>query len=129
MTLAIKPFKQHPYDLIQTCNWKNMLVNELTNLISSSYEIIKKEAYDEGVPYLADESYLYECFLDNVEHGLVIDNWQVLKYFLAMFRVKIYKNMIGEWNFNTNDVTMYNFFRFLNHDGNYKCYYKRHCKI
>lgn len=118
-----RPFRIHPYnDMVSKgCPWLNEVKTAVLDRIEAESDRITKEAATDGNPYLADESFLYECFVDNIEHGLVRDNWQILKYFVRMFRIKILYDVIGEWKFTDRDVEMYNNFNEIKVTEHDKC--------
>ncbi len=123
MKLAPKPFTIHPYDdmVSKGCPWLNEVKTAVLDRIKAESDRIPKESAMDGNPYLADESFLYECFVDNIEHGLVRDNWQILKYFVRMFHIKILYDVIGEWKFTDRDVEMYNHFNEIKVTEHDKC--------
>ena len=118
-----RPFTIHPYDdmVSKDCPWIHKIKTLVLDSIEAKLARIPKEAAKDGNPYLADESFLYECFVDNIEHGLVRDNWQILKYFVRMFHIKILYDVIGEWKFTDRDVEMYNHFNEIKVTEHDKC--------
>ena len=121
--LAPKPFKVHPFfDLMrQGCPWLGDVKAIVLDCIKQEQERITAEAHADGQPELADEKFLYERFIFNRDHDMLIANWRILKYFIRTFRLKIYYDMIGEWKFTSNDVEMYNHFNSIKVTAVTKC--------
>lgn len=121
--LATKPFKIHPYfDLMkQGCPWLGDVKAIVLDCIKTEQDSITREAQADGQPELSDEQFLYEHFVFNRDHDMLIANWRILKYFIRIFRLKIYYDMIGEWKFTTNDVEMYNYFNTITVTDKTKC--------
>ena len=110
--LAKKPYTECPYESMVRLGapwideWTELIVKVLT-----AYENgIRNEADFDGQAELSNEDFLYERFKDNVESNMLFANWQVLKYFYAIMRMKMYKEAIGEWTFTEHDVEMYRYF-------------------
>lgn len=79
------------------------------------------EAEYEGSTELLDEKYLYERFKDNCSSGMWNGNWEVFKYFILNFEIKIFKTMIGEWTFTDADKEMYEYFNNVQVNDKTKC--------
>ena len=111
-----KPYKKSPYDEMVKlkCTWIKDVKKRALNRINEFEEFIKKEADSEGIPYFADDDFIYERFVDNRKNNMAKANLEVLKFFLLKFRIKILYDMIGEWKFTQHDVEMYEYFRTTN---------------
>ena len=48
-------------------------------------------------------------------------NWRILKYFVEFFKLKIFKDMIGQWTFTENDREMYDYFNSVEVTDANKC--------
>lgn len=108
-----RPFKIHPYNALvkKGCPWVDDVKTRVLKRIGELKDFITKEAASDGIPYFADEDFVYERFVDNRDHDLKGANIEVMKYFVLFFKMKILYNMIGEWKFTDHDKTMYFYFR------------------
>ncbi len=125
--LAQKPYEKSPYEVFKELKapWLGELRQNVTNVIDAYYAWIRDEAQLDGVPRLVDEDFLYERFVDNVACNLYYSNWEVLKYFIVIMRIKMYKEFIGEWTFTEHDVEMYNHFNYMDVNDDNKCTYRQ----
>ena len=107
-----KPYKKSPYDVMVKlkCPWIKDVKTRTLQRIDDFEAFIKKEAEGCGIPYFADDDFIYERFVDNRKHNLAKANLEVLKFFALKFRIKILYDMIGEWKFTDHDVEMYEYF-------------------
>lgn len=108
-----KPFKIHPYNVLvkKGCPWIDEVKTRVLKRIDEFEYFITKEAESEGIPYFAEEDFIYERFVDNRKHNMAKANLEVLKFFALKFRIKILYDMIGEWKFTGKDAEMYEYFR------------------
>ena len=104
--LAKRPYKTSPYDDMKRINapW----LEDMTKMVKA--RITEFDAEYNGVPGLSNESTLYKRYLDNKALGLVFSNLEVFKYFVLMFRIKMYYELIGEWKFTEHDIEMYHYY-------------------
>ena len=107
-----KPYKVSPFASMKklNCPWLDDVKARTLARITDFKKFIENEAEADHLSMMADESYVYERFQYNVEHGLKYSLLQNLKYFALQFRIKILHDMIGEWKFTDCDVDMYNYF-------------------
>lgn len=108
-----RPFKIHPYKALvrKGCPWIKDVKTRTLQRIADFEDFIKKEADGCGIPYFADDDFIYERFVDNRKHNMAKANLEVLKFFALKFRIKILYDMIGEWKFTDKDAEMYEYFR------------------
>lgn len=108
-----RPFQIHPYDALVSkgCPWINDVKTRTLQRIDDFEAFIKQEAEGCGIPYFADDDFIYERFVDNRNHDLAKANLEVFKFFALKFRIKILYDMIGEWKFTDKDAEMYEYFR------------------
>lgn len=102
-------------------SWLSEFTDKISKLISTAKEELKREAEYCGEPKFADEDYLYERFKDNVENGMYFGNWEVLKYFSRILKIKVMEEMLGKWTFTKQDKEMYDYFNTVKVDGKIKC--------
>lgn len=102
-------------------SWLTEFTDKITKLISTAKEELKREAEYCGESKFADENYLYERFKDNVENGMYFGNWEVLKYFSRILKIKVMEEMLGKWTFTKQDKEMYDYFNNVKVDGKIKC--------
>lgn len=123
MTIIAKPYKINPFDdlLAMNCDWADQLKDLVNERINEYQALITAEAAYDGQPELADETILYERFKENCNTGMWNGNWQILKYFIRVFTIKIFKDMIGQWEFTEHDAEMYNYFANLKVTEKTKC--------
>lgn len=108
-----KPYSVHPYAemVAQKCPWIADVRSRIEARIAEFEKFIVDQSYKDGQPEMADEQHLYKCFKYNEEHNQYYGNLTVLKYFAWNFKVKILREVIGDWCFTEHDVEMYNYFR------------------
>lgn len=108
-----RPFKIHPYDVLVSkgCPWIDEVKTRVLKRIDEFEDFIAKETASAGIPYFAEEDFIYERFVDNRKHNMAKANLEVLKFFALKFRIKILYDMIGEWKFTGKDAEMYEYFR------------------
>lgn len=104
--------KNLPFNLIKKLNapWIDEVKTIVEKKIDESIAQLKEEAEYEGDVKFSNEKFLYERFKDNIENKLVFGNYQVLKYFYRIMKIKLYRLMIGRNTFNAHDKEMYNYF-------------------
>lgn len=121
--LAKKPYKTTPFSVFVNIGapWATELKERVTNVVAAYQKAIVAEAEFDGNPQMADADFLYSRFKDNVAAGLVYGNWEVLKYFYMIMRMKMYKEIIGAWTFTEHDVEMYNYFVSMDVKDSEKC--------
>ncbi|HPB20629.1 MAG TPA: hypothetical protein PLC00_07635 [Bacteroidales bacterium] len=101
--------------------WINDIKKLIENKISDSIMQLKEEAeYDHNIN-LSNEKFLYERFKDNIENKLVFGNYEVLKYFYRIMKIKLYRLMLGRNTFNAHDKEMYNYFVNIQVNEKTKC--------
>lgn len=108
-----KPYKKSPYDVIVKlkCPWIKDVKTRTLKRIADFEAFIKNEAEGCGIPYFANDDFIYERFVDNRKHNMAKANLEVLKFFALKFRIKILYDMIGDWRFTDRDAEMYEYFR------------------
>lgn len=113
MKILKRPYKISLYNKLVNlkCPWVDEVKERVTKRIAELEAFIEREAESEGIPFYKDESFLYECFVDNKAHGLELDNLKVLKFFRMLLKVKLLYTMIGVWKFTDKDKEMYTYFR------------------
>lgn len=104
--------KNLPFNLIKKLNapWIDEIKTIVEKKIDESIAQLKEEAEYEGDVKFSNEKFLYERFKDNIENKLVFGNYQVLKYFYRIMKIKLYRLIIGRNTFNAHDKEMYNYF-------------------
>lgn len=104
--------KNLPFNLIKKLNapWIDEVKTIVKKKIDESIAQLKEEAEYEGDVKFSNEKFLYERFKDNIENKLVFGNYQVLKYFYRIMKIKLYRLIIGRNTFNAHDKEMYNYF-------------------
>lgn len=102
-------------------DWLDEMKQDVENCIKLAENQYKEEVEYEGVPEFLDQKFIYERFKDNCRDGMINGNWEVLKYFVLNFEIKILKSMIGKWEFTDADKEMYNYFNNLHVDERTKC--------
>ena len=104
--------KNLPFKLIKKLNapWIDEVKTIVEKKIDESIAQLKEEAEYEGDVKFSNEKFLYERFKDNIENKLVFGNYQVLKYFYRIMKIKLYRLIIGRNTFNAHDKEMYNYF-------------------
>lgn len=102
--------------------WVDEFVSKVNATVQKIDDQMKTEAYSDGIHYFTQYDFLYERFLDNVEHGLVKGNWQVFKYFVRHLRKKCYNHMIGKYTFKRTDFEMFDHFNSLPLDEEHHCF-------
>ena len=104
--------KNLPFNLIKKLNapWIDEVKIIVEKKIDESIAQLKEEAEYEGDVKFSNEKFLYERFKDNIENKLVFGNYQVLKYFYRIMKIKLYRLIIGRNTFNAHDKEMYNYF-------------------
>lgn len=115
--------KNLPFNMIKKVNapWIDEIKKLIENKISDSITQLKEEAeYDHNIN-LSNEKFLYERFKDNIENKLVFGNYEVLKYFYRIMKIKLYKLMLGRNTFNAHDKEMYNYFVNIQVNEKTKC--------
>lgn len=116
-----KLYDKHPFIQSQGEPWISDMKSRVLDYIEKMESIIKTEAEAEGLPQLADDDFLYERFKDNCGYNMYASNWQVFKFFLAKFKVKVAKEMIADWCYTYHDVEMYEYFNFTTFNKTNKC--------
>lgn len=100
-------------------------IGEIKDIVRDYIEKLNKqreeEAEYEGSPELLDEKYLYERFKENRISEMWNGNWEIFKYFILNFEIKIFKTMIGEWTFTDADKEMYEYFNNVHVNDKTKC--------
>lgn len=100
-------------------------IGEVKDIVRDYIEKLTKqreeEAEYEGSVELLDEKYLYERFKENCVSEMWNGNWEVFKYFILNFEIKIFKTMIGEWTFTDADKEMYEYFNNVQVNDKTKC--------
>ena len=100
-------------------------IGEVKDIVKDYIEKLTKqreeEAEYEGSPELLDEKYLYERFKENCVSEMWNGNWEIFKYFILSFEIKIFKTMIGEWTFTDADKEMYEYFNNVQVNDKTKC--------
>lgn len=121
--IAKKPYRTTPFSVFVKIGapWATEMKERVTNVIDAYQKAIVEDAEFDGNPKMADEDFLYSRFKDNVAGGLVYANWEVLKYFYMIMRMKMYKEIIGDWTFTEHDVEMYNYFVSMDVKDSEKC--------
>ena len=115
--------KNLPFNMIKKLNapWIDEVKTLVENKINDSIAQLKEEAeYDHDIN-LSNEKFLYERFKDNIENKLVFGNYEVLKYFYRIMKIKLYRLMLGRNTFNAHDKEMYNYFVNIQVDEKTKC--------
>jgi len=115
--------KNLPFNMIKKLNapWIDEVKILVENKISDSIRQLKEEAeYDHEIN-LSNEKFLYERFKDNIENKLVFGNYEVLKYFYRIMKIKLYRLMLGRNTFNAHDKEMYDYFINIQVDEKTKC--------
>ena len=104
--------KNLPFNLIKKLNppWIDEVKTIIEKKIDESIAQLKEEAEYEGDVKFSNEKFLYERFKDNIENKLIFGNYQVLKYFYRIMKIKLYRLIIGRNTFNAHDKEMYNYF-------------------
>lgn len=128
MCTEIYKFKVSPYEELVKSNpiWIDKMIAEVKqNIIALEKSLIEESKYDKYEP-LRDENFLYTRFKDNIETGCIFGNWEVLKYFIRIFKLKIYYFMIGENKFTNHDKEMFDYFNNIEITNDTKC---KHSKI
>lgn len=105
----------------QGAPWIKDVLTNVNTFVNRMEELLKGEAELEGQPELANEDFLYERFVDNRASGMHIGNWTIFKFFALKLKIKIAKEVIGEWLYTEHDVEMYRYFHNLNVDINTRC--------
>lgn len=100
-------------------------IGEVKDIVRNYIEKLSKQKEDEaeyeGSPELLDEKYLYERFKENRISEMWNGNWEIFKYFILNFEIKIFKTMIGEWTFTDADKEMYEYFNNVHVNDKTKC--------
>lgn len=100
-------------------------ISEVKGIVKENIKKLSKqreeEAEYEGSPELLDEKYLYERFKENRSSEMWNGNWEIFKYFILNFEIKIFKTMIGEWTFTDADKEMYEYFNNVQVNDKTKC--------
>lgn len=91
-------------------SWLSEVKTEIENLISVMETQLKAEAEYCHDSDLLNEEVMYEKCKDNCVYGQYFGNWTILKYFYRMFKIKILKEIIGEYTFTQEDKEMYEYF-------------------
>jgi len=101
-----------PFEFISKSKpvWLEDVKTEIENLISIMSSQLKMEAEYDHDEDLLNEKYMYSHFKQNVEDNGYYSNWVILKYFYRMFKIKILKEIIGEYTFTQEDKEMYEYF-------------------
>ena len=123
MKLLRKTYQDSIYEYIRKMNpsWFNEMESKLRKFCERFESEIKREAEYDGDDRLADPEFLYERFKDNVERGMFNGNWQVLKYFTRLLKLKIYREALGVWSFTEEDKEMYEYFKTVEVNSISKC--------
>lgn len=118
-----KPYKKNMIEDLAAKGypWIDSFKAVINKHITEVQAALEAEAAYDGQPELLDEEFLYERFVDNVEHDFRKANWQILKYFIWKFKIKVMKDIIGEWTFTDHDVEMYCYFSGIPVDMTTKC--------
>ena len=101
--------------------WVDSFKAVINKHIDEVQAALEAEAAYDGQPEFLDEEFLYERFVDNAKNDFRKANWQILKYFIWKFKIKVMKDILGEWTFTDNDVEMYCYFRGIQVDMTTKC--------
>lgn len=101
-----------PFEFISKTKpvWLEDVKTEIENLISIMTSQLRTEAEYDHDEELLNEKYMYSHFKQNVEDNGYYSNWVILKYFCRMFKIKILKEIIGEYTFTQEDKEMYEYF-------------------
>ena len=112
MNVINEPYTFTPYKFISENKpeWLTNIKTEINMLIDVLYAQLKQEAEIEHDEELLTEEYMYTCFKRNIEDNAYFSNWTILKYFYRMFRIKVLKEMIGEWTYTSEDKEMLEYF-------------------
>lgn len=102
-------------------SWLDSVKVEIKELISTMVEQLKAEAEYEHDEDLINEQFMYKHFKQNIEDNGYYSNWVILKYFYRMFKIKIFKEIIGEYTFNEQDKEMYEYFCNIQVNEKTKC--------
>lgn len=121
--IIAKPYVKHPFDEFKKkgAKWVKDVAKSVNTYVDRMENLLKGEADLEGQPILADEDFLYERFKDNVASGMYIANWTILKFFALKLKIKIAKEIVGEWLYTEHDVEMYRYFHSLKINITTKC--------
>lgn len=101
--------------------WLSEVSTIVKAYIKSASEELKREAEYEDMTELLDENKLYEHFKENCDHCMYNANWQILKYFIRILRIKVYKEMLGEVTYTKKDKEMYEYFNTIKVNAETKC--------
>lgn len=101
--------------------WVEEVKKIVNEYIDKLYLQLKNETEYDGVPEFMDEKFLYERFKENCYTNMWNGNWEVLKYFILNFEIKIFKTMIGEWTFTDADKEIYEYFNNVKVYDSVKC--------
>jgi hypothetical protein len=101
-----------PFEFISKSKpvWLEDVKTEIENLISIMTSQLRTEAEYDHDEELLNEKYMYSHFKQNIEDNGYYSNWVILKYFYRMFKIKILKEIIGEYTFTQEDKEMYEYF-------------------
>lgn len=118
-----KPYKNSPYFEIKSmkCTWAEEMETDVKEYIATLEQQLHDEAEYCGVLEMLDDTYLYKCFLNNKDNQMYFGNWEVLKYFLRKMRIKLAKEIIGEFCFTKQDKEMYDYFCSVQINEKNKC--------
>lgn len=122
MALLNYPYKDKfsPYQFAKKNNadWIDKIKGEIQPVISAMEKQLMDEAEFCHDTELLDPKNMYCRFKENCEHNTFMGNWVILKYFSRMLKIKLLKEMLGEWTYTKEDKEMYEYYRSIN--VNYK---------
>lgn len=125
MTLLDCPYKDSfsPYEAAKNAKapWLDDVIIEITGLIDKLEKQLKKEAEYCKDTSLLDPEYMYAKFKENCKYEMYFGNWTIAKYFYRQFKIKVLKEMIGQWEFTVEDKEMYNYFCNVEINDKNKC--------
>jgi hypothetical protein len=123
MKILKKPYKKSPFDEAKSlkAKWLKDVILISDKLVERAKFELKREAEYDKLSSLSDEKFLYECFKKNVKSDLFFGNWQILKYFSRILKIKVYQLIKGKWTFTDQDLEMYNYFRNVEVNQENKC--------
>ena len=112
MNVTKQPYNVSPYEDMKRINvpWLEDMTKMVKARIAEVESLLVADAERNGVPGLANEDEMYARFLDNKGCRMNFANLEVFKYFVLMFRIKMYYELIGQWRFTERDVEMYNYY-------------------
>lgn len=121
--MTMKNTRKLPFETITELKapWIKEIKSIVTEYIAKLANQYKEETEYCGVPEFNNEKFLYERFKENRDTQMWNGNWEVLKYFVLNFEIKVFKTMIGEWTFTDADKEMYEYFNNVQVNDKTKC--------